>query len=198
MRLPAELDARQGLALEGINDIVVPVENVYMQIAPLTHQGIEERTELVGVVAGRLIGPQPRPAVDVPGHDEDRVLRLLDSLGKGGKVGGSVNEERGARRRCNAPAVPSGYSYLMVGCERRPIRVTHMWPFSVARARAEALPGVPRHSLWAMFLAYRSLHCLVYRMQEWEMTHCANAKGSKFYAMVICLETGHAQQDGVW
>src|SRR6266699_5384824 len=108
MRLPAKLDARQDLALEGINDIVVPVENVYMQIAPLTHQGIEEWTELVGVVAGRLIGPQPRPAVDVPGHNEDRALRLLDGLGKGGKVGGSVNEERSARRRCKAPAVPSG------------------------------------------------------------------------------------------
>src|SRR3989442_1646401 len=137
MRLPAELDARQGLSLKGIDDIVVPVENVHMQVATLTHQGIEERTELVGVVAGRLIGPQPRPAVDVPGHDEDRTLRLLDGLGKGGEVGGGVNKERGARRRCKAPAVPSGDSYLMVGCERRPLRVTHMLPFPVARARAD-------------------------------------------------------------
>src|SRR5215510_13735686 len=32
-----------------------------MEVATLTHQGIEERTELVGVSAGRLIGPQPRP-----------------------------------------------------------------------------------------------------------------------------------------
>ena len=30
------------------------------------------------------------------------------------------------------------------------------------------------------------------------MTYCAKAKGSKFYAMGTCLETGHAQQDGVW
>src|SRR5207245_10508946 len=141
-----------------------------MQVAPLTHQGIEERTELVRVWAGRLIRAQPRPAVDVPGHDEDRALRLLDSLGKGGKVGVSVNEERGARRRCKAPAVPSGYSYLMVGCERRPIRVTHMLPFSVARARADALPGVLRHSLWTMFLAYCSLHYVVSRMPEWAIT----------------------------
>ena len=27
---------------------------------------------------------------------------------------------------------------------------------------------------------------------------CANAKGGKFYAMVICLKTRHTQQDGVW
>ena len=85
MCLPAELDARRGLALEGIDDVVIPVENIHMQVASLTHQGIEERTEFIGVSARRLVGPQPRPAVDVPGHDEDRALRLLDGLGKGGK-----------------------------------------------------------------------------------------------------------------
>ena len=58
-----------------------------MQVATLTHQGIEERTEFVRVSAGGLIGPQPRPAVDVPGHDEDRALGLLGGLGKGGEVG---------------------------------------------------------------------------------------------------------------
>src|SRR4029453_7883427 len=128
MGLPAELDAWQGLSLEGIDDVAVPVENIHMEVATLTHQGIEERTELVGVSAGRLIGPQPRPAVDVPGHDEDRALGLLDSLGKGGEVGGGLNEEGGARRQRNAPAVPSGYGYLMAGRERHPIGVTHMSP----------------------------------------------------------------------
>src|SRR5262249_14826058 len=152
MGLPAELDTRQGFALEGIDNVAVPVENIHVEVATLTHQGIEERTELVRVLTGRLIGPQPRPAVDIPGHDEDRALGLLDGLGKGGEVGGGVNEERRSRRRCNAPAVPSGYGYLMVGCERHPIGVTHTSPFSVARARTDALPRVPRHGLLTIFL----------------------------------------------
>src|SRR4029434_4866453 len=101
-----------------------------MEVATLTHQGIEERTEFVGVLARRLIGPQPRPAVDVPGHDEDRARVLLYSLCQ---VGGAVNEEGGARRRRNAPAVPSGYGYLMGGCERHPIGVTHRPALPVER-----------------------------------------------------------------
>ena len=42
-----------------------------MEVAALMHQGIEERTELVGVAAERLIGAEPCAAVDVPGHNED-------------------------------------------------------------------------------------------------------------------------------
>jgi len=57
-----------------------------MEVATLTHQGIEEWAEFIGVSAGRLIGPQPRPAMDVPGHDEDRALGLLNGLSKGGEV----------------------------------------------------------------------------------------------------------------
>src|SRR5262245_33167410 len=147
MRLPAELDARQGLALKGIDDVAVPIENIYVEVATLTHQGIEKRTEFVGVLTGRLIGPQPGPAVDVPGYDEERALGLLDGLGKGGEVGRGVNEERRSRRRRNAPAVPSGNGYLMVGCERHSIGVTHTSPFPAVCTRAGTLPHVPCHSL---------------------------------------------------
>ena len=138
-----------------------------MQVWPFTHQGIEEWTEFIGVSARRLVGPQPRPAMDVPGHDEDRALRLLDGLRKGGKVGCRVNEEGGARRRCNAPAVPSWYGYLMGGCERHPIGVIH-----------------------TAFLAYRLLPRILYRTQAWKMTCCANVKVSKFYATGLDTSNG--------
>src|SRR5262249_43000898 len=112
--------------------------------------------------------------VDVPGHDEDGALGLLDSLGKGGEVGGGVNEERGARRRRNAPAVASGHSDLMVGCERHPSGVTHTLPFPVARARTDALPRVPRHSLLTCFSPTAS--CMAYPIESARLRNDALCK----------------------
>src|SRR5262249_20339902 len=80
------------------------------QVAALTHQGIEEWAELVGILTGRLVGPQPCAAVDIPGHDEDRASGVFNRLGKGGEVGRGVNEEGSARRMGDGPAVPSGHS----------------------------------------------------------------------------------------
>jgi hypothetical protein len=60
MSLPAKLEGRQGLALERIDNVAVSVEDIHMEVAALTHQGIEERVELVGVPARRLVGPEPR------------------------------------------------------------------------------------------------------------------------------------------
>ena len=157
MRLPAKLDTRKRLTFEGIDDVAVPVEDIHTEVATLTHQGIEERTKLVGVSAGRLVGSQPRPAVNIPGYDEDRALGLLDSLGKGGKVSRGVNEERGARRRRDAPAVSSWYGYLTGGGERHPLGggLTHRLPSLVVRARADLLPHIPRHGSLTIRLTHR-------------------------------------------
>ena len=116
MCLPAELDAWQGLALERIHNIAVPGKDIHLQVAALTHQGIKERTEFVGIPARRPVGPEPRATVDVPGHDEDRAPGVLDGLGKGGEVGRSVNEKGSARRMCAAPAVLSGHGNLLGDC----------------------------------------------------------------------------------
>jgi hypothetical protein len=57
------------------------------EVTALAHQGPEKRTQTVWVLARSLDGPEPHLAMEVPGHDEDRTLSILDSLGKGGEVG---------------------------------------------------------------------------------------------------------------
>jgi hypothetical protein len=69
MCLPAKLDNRQRLALEGVDKVEVPAQDIHTEVSALVHKGIEERTEFVGVAASRLVGTEPCAAMDIPGHN---------------------------------------------------------------------------------------------------------------------------------
>src|SRR5262245_47283916 len=147
MRFPAELEAWQGLALERVHNIAVPGKDIHLQVAALTHQGIKEWTELVGVPTRRPVGPEPCATVDIPGHDEDRAPGILDGLGKGGEVGRSVNEKGGARRVCAAPAVLSGHGNLVGDCAGHAVGdgLTHMLLFPLVYSCPILLLHTPLH-----------------------------------------------------
>ena len=96
---------RQDLALQGIDDREVPIENADTQRSTAPDQAVEERPDLVRVVPHPSFGPQSHAAVEIPADYQDRMASARCRRHEGAKERLSVDEHGGAGGRLDTPTV---------------------------------------------------------------------------------------------
>ena len=106
VRTPAELVARQHLAIRRVRHGEIPVQNVDVQLARPLGQCVEELVERFGQAVVSALGDEAHAAVDVPAEDEYRAARCPRGCAHGREVRGAVHQEGHARRARELPAVP--------------------------------------------------------------------------------------------
>jgi hypothetical protein len=103
---PAQLQRRQWLAFERKDHGEVPTEDVHLQASPPGHQRIQKTAQFYRQRALLGVRHETDPTVDVPAHDENRLLGLLGSGRKRGKIRRTINQEGGPLGAGDAPTIP--------------------------------------------------------------------------------------------
>ena len=96
-RPPAQRQARQELAFAGIEQGIVPQQEMDVQVGARPHQIPQEVGEIAGQAVGRVAvgADELRAAVDVPADHHDAALGLQASAAHRLEEGGSVDQDGG-------------------------------------------------------------------------------------------------------
>ena len=103
MRPPPEPYARQHLALEREEHREVPLEHVDLEVAPPSHEPVEERHEIASVT----VAAKPHAGVEVPPDQEHPLARAFERVGDRAEVALPVDEKGRTVCRLDPPAVAS-------------------------------------------------------------------------------------------
>jgi hypothetical protein len=107
VRVPAEANDRQQLAIERVQHREVPLEHPHVQRAAARRQRVEQRSELARKRRFAVV-EQACAGVDVPAHDRDRTLRTRERVDERAVVVLRVDQDAHTRGGLHAPAVFPG------------------------------------------------------------------------------------------
>jgi hypothetical protein len=109
-RAPLQRQGGQRLALERIDDRVIPQQQLDGEPGPGAHERAQEFAKcLRQVVAGlSVLADEAHAGVDVPADDVDRALGVAQGAPEGAEIAGAIDEHGGALGPFDAPGIAAG------------------------------------------------------------------------------------------
>ena len=102
---PFFLEERQPLAICGHEHGEIPIQHMNMQLGVALEHAVEEFAQLDRKAVGLVLPHQFDATIDIPRHNQNGTLRLLDHLPKSTEIRGPIHQKRDAVGVLDAPAV---------------------------------------------------------------------------------------------